>query len=364
MHSTTTVAFVIALSGLAASASMASDAPAPTPATASTPAAAPAPDAELDALAKLACGTYTDGARWLRIAPVTVTNAPRMLLAEIVLQGHEGTPDAHVLMQPVRRRGEPFLRLYRFPGGGTIGPGLWAAPEAFPDADASRLDLLTDLPIASDSKSAPTKFTAKTPNPIPTLTNGALEMTSDITVDTTGFGLVEHGFNSEGTQVWQFPEGKPGMYKRITETEKGLERRPSGLIVYILKEGAADAKVGQPLDEFKVHYTGWLPNGFLFDSSRPEGKQPLTITIPGGVIPGWNEGLIGMKIGEQRRLLVPPALGWGARGSQNLIPPNSWTIFDVELLELKKPETTPPAATPSPAPAPAQGAQPSGATPK
>lgn len=352
MHTTRFASAVLLASGLLAPCA-AAQAPAPEPKAD----AVAAPDAELDALAKLLTGAYTDGSRWLRVAPVNVTNAPRMLLVEIVLAGHEDTPDAHVLMQPIRRRGEAYLRLYRFPGGGTIGPGLWAAPEAFPDADGSRLDLLTDLPITSDSKSAPTKFTAKSASPIPTLTNGAIEMTSEIGVDANGFALVEHGFNAEGAQVWQFPEGKPGMYKRITDSEKGLEKRPSGLIVITMKEGAADAKVGQPLDEFKVHYTGWLPSGFMFDSSRAEGKSPLVITIPGGVIPGWNEGLIGMKVGEQRRLIVPPALGWGARGAQNLIPPNSWTIFDVELLELKKPEAAAPAA-------PAKPAEPAPATPK
>jgi FKBP-type peptidyl-prolyl cis-trans isomerase FkpA len=87
----------------------------------------------------------------------------------------------------------------------------------------------------------------------------------------------------------------------------------------------------------KVHYTGWLTNGKKFDSSLDRG-EPFTVeplgTAP--VIQGWNEGIIGMKVGGKRQLRIPPELGYGSRGTPGgPIPPNATLIFDVELLGVR-----------------------------
>lgn len=95
-------------------------------------------------------------------------------------------------------------------------------------------------------------------------------------------------------------------------------------------EGATDG------DTLTVHYTGTLANGTTFDSSRDRG-QPFDLTLgQRRVIAGWEQGLQGMKRGEQRRLTIPPELGYGARGAGNVIPPNATLVFDVELVELKR----------------------------
>ncbi len=84
-----------------------------------------------------------------------------------------------------------------------------------------------------------------------------------------------------------------------------------------------------------VHYTGWLENGSEFDSSR-HGK-PFSFPLGVGfVISGWDQGLIGMRIGGRRRLTIPPALGYGASGMGNLIPPNAMLIFEIELHEISE----------------------------
>lgn len=83
-----------------------------------------------------------------------------------------------------------------------------------------------------------------------------------------------------------------------------------------------------------VNYTGWLDNGTKFDSSL-DRNQPFSFTLgQGGVIKGWDEGVATMKVGGKRRLIIPPALGYGSQ-SQGTIPPNSRLTFDVELLSIK-----------------------------
>lgn len=104
----------------------------------------------------------------------------------------------------------------------------------------------------------------------------------------------------------------------------------------------ADVKVGtgkaaQTGSSVSVEYTGWLAsNGQKFDSSYDHGGQPFTLTLgQHQVIPGWEEGLVGMKAGGTRRLLIPPALGYGSAGSGSAIPPNATLIFDVTVLSVQ-----------------------------
>ncbi len=118
------------------------------------------------------------------------------------------------------------------------------------------------------------------------------------------------------------------------ETGKKVEKTASGsgLMFLIEKEGTGP----QPSksDTVEVHYTGTLLDGTKFDSSRDRG-QPFSFSLSGGVIQGWLEGVALMKVGEQRKLIIPPNLGYGVRGSPPKIPPNAWLVFDVELLGIK-----------------------------
>ena len=85
-----------------------------------------------------------------------------------------------------------------------------------------------------------------------------------------------------------------------------------------------------------MHYTGWLwTDGAKFDSSH-DRRSPFSFALGRGqVIKGWDEGVAGMKIGGKRTLLIPPGLGYGARGAGGVIPPNATLLFEVELLDLK-----------------------------
>lgn len=94
----------------------------------------------------------------------------------------------------------------------------------------------------------------------------------------------------------------------------------------------AEAKNGNTLS---MHYTGTLENGKKFDSSL-DRKQPFSFKLGvGQVIKGWDQGILGMKVGGKRRLEIPPEMGYGAGGYPPVIPPNSKLIFEVELLEVR-----------------------------
>ena len=100
---------------------------------------------------------------------------------------------------------------------------------------------------------------------------------------------------------------------------------PSGLQYSIDRPGTGERP--RPGQTVSVHYTGWLTNGTKFDSSR-DRNQPLEFPIgQGRVIRGWDEGVAAMQIGEQRTLVIPPDLGYGARGAGGVIPPNATLVL-------------------------------------
>jgi len=113
----------------------------------------------------------------------------------------------------------------------------------------------------------------------------------------------------------------------------------SGLQIIDLTTGRGDE--AQRGDTVQVNYTGWLyeegKRTTQFDSSV--GRAPFQMTIGvSGVIRGWTEGLVGMKVGGKRELIIPPDLGYGARGAPPVIPPGSTLDFEIELLKLTKGE--------------------------
>ena len=125
----------------------------------------------------------------------------------------------------------------------------------------------------------------------------------------------------------------PGAPEAPTEVDKAdLTTTESGLQYYDLEVGdGAEPTEGQ---QIVVDYTGWLEDGTKFDSSLDRGEPIVFPVGTGQVIPGWDEGLLSMKVGGKRQLVIPPELGYGEAGAGGVIPPNATLIFEVELIEI------------------------------
>ncbi|WP_277110746.1 peptidylprolyl isomerase [Chryseobacterium taklimakanense] len=121
--------------------------------------------------------------------------------------------------------------------------------------------------------------------------------------------------------------------KELDVLKAGMETTPSGLMYKINKKGTG--KKAEKGNTVSVHYAGRLTNGNEFDNSFKRG-EPIEFPVGAGmVIRGWDEGLLMLNEGDEATFLIPPDLGYGARGAGGVIPPNAWLIFDVQLVKVK-----------------------------
>jgi FKBP-type peptidyl-prolyl cis-trans isomerase len=126
------------------------------------------------------------------------------------------------------------------------------------------------------------------------------------------------------------PEGN-ARYLADYAARKDVTKMASGLMYRVLESGTGTSPVSR-FDTVTVEYQGWLVNNRIFDRSRP---QETTTFVVGGVIPGWTEALMKMKVGDRWQIVVPANLGYGENGMNNIIPPDQTLVFLIRLVKVE-----------------------------
>jgi len=140
-------------------------------------------------------------------------------------------------------------------------------------------------------------------------------------------------YYSSATDMQESAEQQSNKQQAEITMDTKLQTLPDGLQIADLAVGTGNEAMSGKM--VTVHYTGTLTDGVKFDSSLDRGT-PFTFTLGvGQVIRGWDEGVMGMKVGGKRKLVIPPDLGYGSQGIGGVIPPNATLIFEVELLDVK-----------------------------
>jgi FKBP-type peptidyl-prolyl cis-trans isomerase len=154
-----------------------------------------------------------------------------------------------------------------------------------------------------------------------------------IGTEAESWNAVEAFKSFESSRELRLQEEKSKAEAELDKVASGFDKTNSGLRYKILKKG--DGNKAAKGNTVSVHYEGSLTNGQVFDSSY-QRNQPIDFQLGiGQVIPGWDEGISLLKVGDKARFVIPSELGYGSAGAGGVIPPNATLVFDVELVEVK-----------------------------
>ncbi len=271
----------------------------------------------------------------MAIAPVKVEGVSDALYVEAARADALWEPYRQAIFQVYSYKGRPRLRTYELrndPGIKNAIVGFGYAPDLMPAITRGDLIATLDLDLSRDGSG----YKGKTPYPFPTGAGGAVEMTSQIELTPKRLVSSDAGYGPDGEVVWGSESGSAYLFTRA-ESTASVTRTPEGVVMITLAAGE-----GEPLKEGQlasVQYTGYLDDGYAFDSSRKR-PQPMTFRWPGQLIAGWNLGVAGLSKGEHRRVIIPAELGYGANGNpQARILPNSRLTFDLECVLIQEAPT-------------------------
>ncbi len=154
-----------------------------------------------------------------------------------------------------------------------------------------------------------------------------------IGAEAESFNAIEAFRVFEGAREKRLAEAAVAREAELDKLAAGFQKTDSGLRYQIIQKGSG--KAAEKGKTVSVHYKGQLADGTVFDSSYKR-NQPLDFTVGvGQVIPGWDEGIGLLEVGDKARLVIPSDLGYGSRGAGGVIPPDATLVFDVELMDVK-----------------------------
>lgn len=309
-------------------------------------------DTEIEKAANMLLGTWitaepvgelgSDGSAKIvmTIGPAKVEGLSDVLYVETAREGELATPYRQALYQFYRYKGGLRLRTLELrseqSGQALLGTGM--VPDAYAAAvGAGDVYPTIDIDLAPKAGG----FAGHSPGAYPDHRGGAVQMTSAIAFDGDSIRITDVGYDSEGNVAWEVGRDGGVEFARA-EGLVGVQRYDDGLIIVSFEEPEGE-KI-QDGDWMVIHYTGKLTDGSKFDSSY-DRAEPFRYKTPGSLIQGWLRGTAEMAKGSRRRLIIPPALGYGDR-PVGPIPPGSTLVFDVECVFIEKDV---------PAPAPAEG---------
>jgi hypothetical protein len=301
-------------------------------------------DSDFDRAAKLMTGSWQSaeavpgpqGASQVvfSAAPVRVSDVPDAMYVELARPEAMDVPFRQAIMQFHKVGGKVRLRTMEFRrhAGEIIAlRGLWAAPETFP-ADINAQDLITTMEIELAPEG--TGFSGKSIHGYPTSVGGAVEMSSEMKIDSGVLKFADRGMGPDGSVVWG-PGAGQMLEFRPTGAGVTTTRMSDGLVVINFDNPSIDnSHTAGGNDIVKVHYVGSLGNGHIFDTSYERGT-PYQYAYDGSIIQGWKNAMADARKGMKRKLVVPGPLAYGDRGNPRAkIGPNATLYFDIEVLEI------------------------------
>lgn len=287
----------------------------------------------------------------MTISPAKVAGLQDVLFVETAREDAIATPYRQSFFQFYRYKDGLRLRTLdlRSQNAAQALMGMSLVPDQFP-ATITAADAYPTIDI--DLEVTPDGCSGESPAAYPDHRGGAVQMTSSISFDGETVRVSDVGYGADGDVAWEVGRDGGVEFERVDAMAE-IARYDDGLVVIHFAEPE-----GEPIQEgdwMVIHYLGRLTDGTKFDASYDRG-EPFRYKHPGALIPGWQRGTEGMTQGSRRRIIVPPALGYGER-AVGPIPPNSTLIFDVECVFVEKGEPAgaqPGAAQPAES-APAEG---------